>query len=144
MSVTDEFQQIVKQVMPAIHHLHAGDPAPMKALWSHADDVSLLGGTGAYAKGWEQVGPRLDGTAAAFREGRAESIEPIGMGMSGELAYTVHIKRSEVRVPGRDEWSPGALRATQLYRREEGAWKIIHRHADAIMESIEVTATLQR
>ena len=144
MSVTEEFQQIVKQVETVRHHYHAGDSAPFKALWSHADDVTLLGAVGAYAKGWEQVGPRLDWVAAQFRQGRAWSLEPLAMGMSGELAYTVHLERSEVRVAGRDEWSPVALRVTQLYRREEGTWKIIHRHADATMERIEVTATLQR
>ena len=124
-------------------HVHARDPAPFKALWSHADDVTLLGGIGAYAKGWEQVGPRLDGVAATFRVGRGWSIEPLAMGMSGDLAYTVHFESSEVRVARRDEWSPVVLRVTHLYRREEGTWKIIHRHADTSMERIEVTATLQ-
>jgi ketosteroid isomerase-like protein len=113
-------------------------------LWSHADDVTVLGAVGAYAQGWEQVGPRLDGVAAHFREGRGWSIEPLAMGMSGDLAYTVHIERSEVHVAGRDEWSPVVLRVTRIYRCEEGTWKIIHHHADAIMERIEVTATLQQ
>jgi ketosteroid isomerase-like protein len=144
LSVTDDFQQIVKQLETAGHHYHAGDPAPFKALWSHANDVTLLGAVGAYAKGWEQVGPRLDRVAVHFREGRGWSIEPLAMGMSGDLTYTVHIERSEVRVAGRDEFSPVALRVTQIYRHEEGTWKIIHRHADAIMEKIEVTATLQQ
>ena len=138
--MTDDFQQIVKQVETARHHYHAGDSAPFKALWSHADDVTILGGVGAYAKGWDQVGPRLDWVAAHFRQGRGWSIEPLAMGMSGDLAYTVHIERSEMRVAGRDEWSPVALRVTHIYRREEGTRKIIHRHADAIMERIEVTA----
>ena len=144
MSETDDFQQIVKQVETARHHYHAGDPAPYKALWSHTDDVTVLGAVGAYAKGWGQVGPRLDGVAAHFREGRGWSLEPLAMGRSGDLAYTVHLERSEVRVAGRDEWSPVALRVTRIYRREEGTWKIIHHHADAIMERIEVTATLQQ
>jgi ketosteroid isomerase-like protein len=144
LSATDDFQQIVKQVETARHHYLAGDPAPFKALWSHADDVTLLGGVGAYAKGWEQVGPRLDEVAARFHEGRGWSIEPLAMGMSGDLAYTVHLERSEVRVADRDEWSPVGLRVTHLYRREEGTWKIIHRHADASMERIEVTAALQQ
>ena len=34
-------------------------------------------------------------------------------------------------------------RVTQLYRREAGAWKIIHRHGDAVIEKIAATAVLQ-
>lgn len=49
------------------------------------------------------------------------------MGMSGVLAYTVWIDRGQVRVAGRDEISPMALRVTYIFRREEGTWKIIHR-----------------
>ncbi len=144
MLITEDFYQTVKQVETARHHYHAGNSAPFKALWSHVDDVTLLGAVGAYAKGWEQVGPRLDWVAAHFREGRGWSIEPLAMGMSGDLAYTVHIERSEMRVAGRDELRPMALRVTHIFRREEGAWKIIHRHADAIMEKIEATAVLQQ
>ena len=120
----------------------AGDATPTKALWSHADDVTIMGGLGAYEKGWEQVGPRLDWAAAHF-QGANLTIEPLAMGMSGDLAYTIDIERSQVRVAGRDEFSPMALRVTYLFRREEGSWKIIHRHADAIIEKIEVTALLQ-
>jgi hypothetical protein len=36
------------------------------------------------------------------------------------------------------------LRVTHLYRREDGSWKIFHRHADAISEKIEAKAVLQR
>jgi hypothetical protein len=34
---------------------------------------------------------------------------------------------------------PLTLRVTQLYRCEDGAWKIIHRHADPIEYSIRLT-----
>jgi ketosteroid isomerase-like protein len=81
------------------------------------------------------------------------TLEPLTMGMSGDLAYTVYIEKSQVRVAGRDgaelaerisNLRPMALRVTHIFRREEGAWKIIHRHADAIMEKIEATAVLQQ
>ena len=140
MPIADDFHQTLQQVRTANQHFLAGDPAPYKACWSHADDVTIFGGWGAHEKGWEQVGPRLDWAAARFLEGQ-RAIELLSMGMSGDLAYTVWIEKGETRVIGSDELRPSGLRVTHIFRREEGAWKIIHRHADAIMEKIEATGS---
>jgi ketosteroid isomerase-like protein len=138
MPIADDFHQTLQQVRTANQHFLAGDPAPYKACWSHADDATIFGGWGAYEQGWEQVGPRLDWAAARFLAGQ-RVIELLSMGMSGDLAYTVWIERGQTRVVGSDELRPSGLRVTHIFRREEGAWKIIHRHADAIMEKIEAT-----
>jgi ketosteroid isomerase-like protein len=139
MPRADDFYQTLEQVRTANQHFLAGDSAPYKACWSHTDEVTIFGGWGAYEKGWEQVGPRLDWAAARFLEGQ-RTIELLSMALSGDLAYTVWIERGETRVVGSDELRPSGLRVTHIFRREEGAWKIIHRHADAIMEKIEAMA----
>jgi ketosteroid isomerase-like protein len=139
MPRADDFYQTLEQVRTANQHFLAGDSAPYKACWSHTDDVTIFGGWGAYEKGWEQVGPRLDWAAARFLAGQ-RTIELLSMALSGDLAYTVWIERGETRLVGSDELRPSGLRVTHIFRREEGAWKVIHRHADAIMEKIEATA----
>ena len=139
MPRADDFYQTLEQVRTANQHFLAGDSAPYKACWSHTDEVTIFGGWGAYEKGWEQVGPRLDWAAARFLEGH-RSIELLSIALSGDLAYTVWIERGETHVVGSDELRPSGLRVTHIFRREEGAWKVIHRHADAIMEKIEATA----
>ena len=65
-------------------------------------------------------------------------------GASGDLAYTVWIEHGEVRVEGRDDYAPLVVRVTHIFRREDGAWKIIHRHGDPVVEKTEATAILQR
>jgi ketosteroid isomerase-like protein len=139
----DDFQQFVDQVKAATSQYVMGNATPFKELWSHADDVTIFGGFGAYEQGWDEVGPRLDWAASRIREGK-EIIEPLAMGMSGDLAYTVWLENGEVRYAGREELSPRVLRVTHIYRREDGTWKIIHRHADAITEKIGPTAAPQR
>src|SRR5690349_16429240 len=73
-----------------------GDPALWKELASHQDDVTLFGGWGTYKLGWTEVGPHYDWAAARFRESGARvRVEYISSTVSGELAYTVAIERSE-------------------------------------------------
>ena len=120
-----------------------GNPRPYKACWSQADDVTILGGWGAYERGWEQVGPRLDWAAARYRGGTL-TCERLTQGMSGEVAYTVWLEKQVARLVGQDENRPIVLRVTHLYRREEGNWKVIHRHTDAILDKLEAAAILQR
>jgi ketosteroid isomerase-like protein len=55
--------------------------------------------------------------------------ELVAAGVSGDLAYTVGYERSTGSVNGRPVRTL-MLRATQIYRREDGEWKIVHRHAD--------------
>jgi len=36
-----------------------GNAEPLKALFSHRDDVTILGAFGGFEQGWDLVGPRL-------------------------------------------------------------------------------------
>ncbi len=141
--MADNFRQAFEQVVAATQQFYAGDSAPFKALWSRGDDVTIFGGWGAYERGWEQVDKRLDWAASRFREGRG-TVEPLGMSESGDLAYAVYLEKSEVQVEGQEARQPMVLRVTHIYRREDGVWKIIHRHADAVAQKVEPTAVLQR
>ena len=51
-------------------------------------------------------------------------------GVSGDLAYTVGFEHTSVSVDGVPV-EPYTLRVTHIYRREDGEWKIVHRHGDA-------------
>jgi ketosteroid isomerase-like protein len=48
---------------------------------------------------------------------------------SGDLAYTVGFERGEVVVDGGRAASM-TIRVTHIYRRIDGEWHLIHRHAD--------------
>jgi ketosteroid isomerase-like protein len=122
-----------------------GDPVLWKQHASQGDDVTLFGGWGAYEQGWRQVGPRYDWAAARFGESGAEvQVEYLAWGASGGLAYTVAIERSEALIVGQDGPAPLVLRVTHIFREEDGAWKLVHRHADPLMDKTAPGAVLQR
>jgi len=143
MATRDEFQSALEQMEAALRQFVNGTPAPFQACWSHADDVTIFGGWGTYERGWEQVGPRLEWAAARFLGGTL-TCERLAQGVSGDLAYTIWLEKNVARVVGQGERGPVVLRVTHLYRREEGSWKVLHRHADAIIDKIEAPAVLQR
>jgi ketosteroid isomerase-like protein len=122
-----------------------GDPTLWKKNASHRDDVTIMGGWGGMAKGWTKVDPWYDWAAARFRESGAKvKIEYVSSEVSGNLAYTVAIERSEALVAGQDKPSTMALRVTHVFRMEDGNWKLVHRHADPLIDKTAPGAVLQK
>jgi len=75
----------------------------------------------------------FDLIAVALAEVRDE-FEYLVKHVQGRLAYTVAIERADVLYAGRTEREPQVLRVTMLFRRDRGAWKIVHRHADTTID----------
>lgn len=122
-----------------------GDAKAWKDNASKRDDVTIVGGWGAYERGWKEAGPRYDWAAARFKESGAKvSVEYVSSMSSGDLAYTVAIERATVRVGDADKPAPMALRVTHIYRKEDGAWKLVHRHADPLLAKTPPAAVLNR
>jgi ketosteroid isomerase-like protein len=49
--------------------------------------------------------------------------------VSGDMAYTLGFERFNGSIADRPV-EPVTVRVTHIYRREDGEWKIVHRHAD--------------
>jgi ketosteroid isomerase-like protein len=109
-----------------------GDPEAYKRLYSRRDDVTLANPFGPPARGWDHVSATLDRAAANYRDGQAVGFESISAVVTPDLAYTVEIESYRARVGGADEIAPVAVRVTTVFRREDGAWRVVHRHADPI------------
>lgn len=114
-----------------------GDPSLWKQNASHGEDVTIFGAFGGSEKGWILVGPRNDWASAQFEEsGAKQTIDYLNTGASGDLAFTVSIERQVARIAGQDTLTPRALRVTQVFRNEGGVWKLLHRHADPLVERL--------
>jgi ketosteroid isomerase-like protein len=122
-----------------------GDNAGWLAHASRRPDATIMGAWGAYEAGWAEVGPRYDWAAARFKpSGATLQVEYLARGHSGELAYTVAIERSTALVVGQDRPRALELRVTHVFRKEDGAWKLMHRHADPLITKTAPAATFAR
>ncbi len=127
-----DLSSAVEQSHAALHAMANGDPSGFQALFSDADDVTLGNPFGPFAKGRKNVEATLARAAANYREGEFTSIELIAQYVSDALACVVEVERARVKVGGGTEHVGVAVRATSVFRREHGAWKLVHRHADPI------------
>jgi ketosteroid isomerase-like protein len=144
-STEESFRQFLPHFEEGTSRFINGDPTLWKANASQRDDATIMGAWGAYEQGWDEVGPRYDWAAARFKESGAKvSVEYLASGVSGDLAYTIANERSEALVAGQDQLAPMALRVTHLFRMEDGEWKLIHRHADPLMEKTAPETVLQK
>jgi ketosteroid isomerase-like protein len=109
-----------------------GNPDVYKALYSRSDDVTLANPFGPPARGWSSVSATLDRAAENYQDGEAVGFENVATVIGGDLAYTVEIESYRARVGGAAAMTPVSIRVTTVFRREDGAWKLLHRHADPI------------
>jgi ketosteroid isomerase-like protein len=128
-----DFEAALVKMDAAQVELQNGRPDAYKALWSHADDVTLSGGFGGtIEKGWDAVSHRLDWAGAQFSKG-TNTIDRIVARANSDLGYVVQIEHLRFYAPGQTNESTRDYRVTMLFRREADGWRIIHRQADSQM-----------
>jgi ketosteroid isomerase-like protein len=99
-------------------------------MFSAREDVSLANPFGGVARGPKQVAETQGRNATNYRDGDASGFETISKYFTEDLAYLVEVERGRAKIAGGQDFVPVTLRATSIFRREEGTWKVIHRHAD--------------
>jgi ketosteroid isomerase-like protein len=125
----DFADEVVPLLSAEVEALHNGDSGPRLELWSRRDPVTLFGAWMS-ASGWDQIAEVFDRLTETFRGSRGIEYEVIAADCSGDLGYVVALERSSVVLDGgpRDY----TLRVTTILRREDGAWKVVHRHGDEL------------
>jgi ketosteroid isomerase-like protein len=125
----DEFLALLERQREAEAAFHQGDPEPRLALWSHRDPVTLFGAAGMVQSGWELLEPSFRRVAATFSDVTAYSYEVEAYEVGADVAYAAGIERFTGSIAGAPVREV-VVRSTHAYRREDGEWKICHRHGD--------------
>ena len=86
----------------------------------------------------------MERAASLYRDGEFTAFENVVKYVTPELAFIVEVERFEVKIAGREEVAPVALRTTSILRPEDGIWKVVHRHADPITTAQPAESVIQK
>jgi ketosteroid isomerase-like protein len=130
MTERDEIAHAAARFYEALNALFEGELGPMVEVWSHADDVTYMGPDGGFQVGWKDVLADWEKQAAMKLGGR---VWPEGMrvAVGQALAVTHNYEKGENINTGGEPGSV-SIRATNLFRREDGTWKMIGHHVDKL------------
>lgn len=134
---------VVEQYHRAVAAFVRGDSSHQELLFSERDDVTLANPLGPPARGRSAVLGALRRASAQLHDGEVLGFDRVSGSSEGNLAYMHEIERSRVKVGGAPEPRLSSLRVTTVFRREEGGWRILHRHADPITTPRPIESTLE-
>lgn len=130
MSDRDDFLVWVRTALyEAERALHNGDAGPRRVLWSRNEPVSVLGAW-RNANGLQEIGTLFTALEESFSDCTSYEFELQAYDVVGDMAYTAGLEHVSTSVDGQPRTF--TLRATQVYRREGGEWRVAHRHGDTV------------
>ncbi|MFC3495663.1 nuclear transport factor 2 family protein [Glycomyces rhizosphaerae] len=128
MTARDDFLTWVHtELREAEMALHQGDASGRRAIWSRNEPVTVFGAW-RNALGRAEVDALFAYLEQTFSGCRSHEYEILAADVMGDMAYTVGIEHTQATAEGEDR--AYSLRVTQIYRREAGEWKVVHRHGD--------------
>ncbi len=139
---TEPFAAAIARLHTATAKVANGDISAIKALYSHADDATSFYGWGGYEKGWDAVSKRWDWAGQQFKGGTV-SYQNVTVVVTAELAYTTDIETFRVSMAGMDAPTEWTNRVTHIFRLEDGAWRLVHRHANRFEEQYAPSTRLK-
>lgn len=118
------------QFYSALNVLFTGNSGPMESLWSHSDSIAYMGPAGGTLIGWSQV--QQEWTSQASKKWGGKVVpENIHMTIEGDLAIVINTEIGENIGPNGQPLKV-SIRATSVFRKEDGVWKMIGRHTDLL------------
>ena len=139
MSAEEEVRHASRQFYTALNRMANGDAGPMASTWSHGPEVTALHPIDGREIGWEAVKASFEGFAQIATDGKIDLKDQL-IRVEGDVACELGVEQGGCKLGGH----PVAIkhRVTNIYRRESGAWRMIHHHSDTSPAMLDVLATL--
>lgn len=107
---------------------------PLEKLSVIKSPATIFPPHGICIQGVNEVNAFNERGVANFLPGAKNKFEVMHQDADEHLAYWTGVQRSSVKMKGQDNEVVFNLRVTEIFRKENGEWKLMHRHADKLIE----------
>jgi ketosteroid isomerase-like protein len=112
----------------ALRSMFVGDLRPLGDIWARTDDVTFASPVGNIQVGWDAVRAEFERHSQQSIRGDLRYKDPF-IRVCGDAAYvSSRVSAPDMTIGGKPY--PFDLRATSIFRREDGVWQIVHHHTD--------------
>ena len=102
---------------------------------------TIFGPWGGPALGGPGLSEGQAAIASLFHDGTTE-LQVVNTLVCGDVVCLVMVEHNTVRFEGETESRRWVLRSTMLFRQDDDAWTLLHRHADPLIDRRDLAATL--
>jgi ketosteroid isomerase-like protein len=137
MTEKEQVEAAARRFYAAIETMIAGGGANALAdTWHHVDDATGKHPSGEWSHGWDELWATWQVFASFGRpENGGSQLLSIRANVYGDFAYTTSVFQAS------PAWGGEQVMCTNILRRMDGAWKLIHHHADP---SVAMQKALER
>lgn len=140
MSAEDAVRSASGQFYAALNRMLNGDAGPLAEIWSHSVAVTTMHPIGGREVGWDKVRDTWEQVAKGAADGQVKLRDEL-IQVVGDMAYELGTEQGQVKLGGHRVSIEH--RVTNIYRRESGAWKIVHHHTDVSPAMVDIISRLQ-
>lgn len=140
MSVDNEVRAASEKFYSALNRMAKGEAGTMADVWSHGVQVTAFHPIGGRDIGWDKVGASFENVAKIASDGQIKLVDQI-IQASGDMACETGTEKGHLTLAGLQ--ANIDQRVTNIYRKENGTWKMVHHHADISSSMMDVLARLK-
>jgi len=140
MSTQGSVSKASQSFYSALNRMLNGDAGPLGDIWSHSASVTTMHPVGGKEVGWSKVNARWRQVAKVMSGGRVRLSNPLRR-ILGDVAYEMGTEQGWLKLG--TQRVTVKHRVTNIYRREAGAWRVVHHHTDVAPGMVEALARLR-
>ena len=139
MTIENDVRAASEKFYSALNRMLNGDASPLGDIWSHSANVTTMHPIGGREVGWDQVRGSWEQVAQLATHGQVRLSDQF-IQVAGDTAYEFCVEHVQFTLAGQPV--TGECRVTNIYRRESGAWQIVHHHTDIAQSMIDALSRL--